>query len=68
MRTILPRALSLPALLALAGCLTHVAPDPNLRHLDIGWARDFATARARAAESDQPILLVLVAGEIHERC
>jgi hypothetical protein len=54
--------------LALAGCLTHMPLDHEAVHLEIPWVEDFQTARGIAAESARPILLVLVAGEILDRC
>lgn len=62
------RALAAPALLALAGCLSHMAPDRDPVHLGIEWVDDFHTARGIAAESARPILLVMAAGDIRERC
>ena len=62
------RPLALLSALALAGCLSHMPPDRDPVHLEIGWVDDFQTARGIAAESRRPILLVMVAGDILDRC
>jgi hypothetical protein len=61
------RSLAAVACLALAGCLTHVAPRSD-EHLHVRWVDGFETARGIAAETGRPILLVMVAGELREHC
>lgn len=61
------RALALGSLL-LAGCLTHIGPDRDARHLRIRWHADYETARRASVESGCPVLAVLVAGDITEHC
>ncbi len=56
------------ALLGLAGCLSHVAPDASPDHLKIGWQTDFEAASATAAASHRPILIVMIAGDITDQC
>lgn len=68
MRLILRATMSLIAGLPMAGCLTHIAPDPHSRHLSLPWVEDFETARGIAIEGRRPILLVMVAGDLGERC
>ena len=60
--------LGLLASLSLAGCLSHMAPDREPVHLKIRWVEDFETARGIAAESGKPILAVMIAGDILDRC
>ena len=61
-------ALAAGLALALGGCLTHVAPNPDLAHLHIDWLSDYPEAKQVAAETGRPLLLVMVAGDIRERC
>ncbi len=59
----------LPALtLSLGGCLSHMPPDSDPVHLQISWIESFETARNVAMESGKPLLVVMVAGDIVERC
>jgi hypothetical protein len=61
--------LVLPLVLAaLSGCLTHVSPKEDSGSFGIQWRPDFATARRDAAAGGQPILAVLVAGELKDKC
>lgn len=61
---------ALPGLLcaALTGCLSHVAAKEDSGSLNIRWVEDFEAARRKAAAVDQPILAVLVAGELKDEC
>jgi hypothetical protein len=54
--------------LALSGCLSHMPPDGDPAHLHLDWRSDGAEALQAAAETGRPLLLVLVAGDIRERC
>jgi len=61
--------LALPLLSAtLAGCLSHVAAKEDSASLDIRWREDFEAARKTAASEVRPILAVLVAGELKDKC
>jgi len=62
-------ALALPlALAALSGCLTHVSATEDSGSLGIRWRPDFETARRDASEEGRPLLAVLVAGELRDKC
>jgi hypothetical protein len=52
------------ASLVLTGCLTHIPPNNNLKHMAIDWAPDFASAQERALATGKPILMVMAAGQI----
>lgn len=56
------------AMLSWVGCLSHMAPDREPVHLKIRWVEDFETARGIAAQSGKPILAVMIAGDILDRC
>ncbi len=55
------------ALLASAGCITHLPPMTDAP-LSIHWAEDFAAAQARAEAERKPILVCLVAGALDGPC
>lgn len=64
-------ALPLPVVLALAlsGCgLAHMPAREDSGSLNIRWLEDYETARTTAASSGRPILAVLVAGELKDKC
>ncbi len=56
------------ALAALSGCLTHVAPKEDTGSRGIRWREDFEGARRDAASEGRPLLLVLVAGPLKDKC
>lgn len=56
------------AALLLAGCLSHMPRDGDPRHLEIAWARDFEAAKEAARTANQPLLLVMVAGDVLDQC
>jgi hypothetical protein len=63
--------LALPAsfLLAVAGCgLSQVPVKEDSASFTVNWHEDFDGARRAAASSDRPILAVLVAGELKDKC
>jgi len=61
--------MSLPlAIAALSGCLTHMSAKEDSGSLGILWRPDFESARSAAAASGQPLLVVLVAGELKDQC
>jgi len=63
--------LALPALLAfaLSGCgLAHMSAREDSGSLNVGWLEDYETARTTAVSSGRPILAVLVAGELKDKC
>jgi hypothetical protein len=61
--------LAIPALaLALSGCLTHMAAKEDSGSLGIRWLEDYAAGCRAAAETGRPMLLVLVAGELKDKC
>jgi hypothetical protein len=61
--------LALPlACAALSGCLSHVAARENSASLGIRWREDFESGRRDAASSSRPLLVVLVAGELKDKC
>jgi len=55
--------------LALSGCgLAHMPAREDSGSLNIRWLEDYETARTTAASSGHPILAVLVAGELKDKC
>ena len=62
--------LALPILLSatLAGCLSHVAAKEDSGSLNIRWLEDYETARQAAETSGRPMLVVLVAGALKDKC
>lgn len=56
------------ACLALTGCLSHMSAREDSGSLNIRWLEDFDVARRSAAAADRPILAVLVAGELKDKC
>ena len=61
--------LALPlACAALSGCLTHMAAKEDSASLGIRWREDFETACRDAASCNRPVLVVLVAGELKDKC
>jgi hypothetical protein len=63
--------LALPAIfvLAVAGCgLSQVPVKEDSASFTVNWHEDFDGARRAAASSDRPILAVLVAGELKDKC
>ena len=61
--------LAIPALaLALSGCLTHMAAREDSGSLGIRWHGDYAAGCRAAAETGRPLLVVLVAGELKDKC
>ena len=68
MMRMLPR-LALPLAAALlSGCLTQIAPKENSGSLGIRWRDDYESARGEALERGRPMLVVMVAGELQDRC
>jgi hypothetical protein len=64
-------SLALPVLLcaALSGCgLSQMAAKEDSGSLNIRWLEDYDVARKSAASGDRPILAVLVAGELKDKC
>ena len=61
-------ALASLALLMLPGCLQNVQVDKESRHREISWVSDFERARCLAARKKKPILVVMVGGELEDRC
>jgi hypothetical protein len=61
---------ALPAVVcvALTGCLSHIAAREDSGSLNIRWLEDYDEARKAAASSGRPILAVLVAGELKDKC
>lgn len=58
----------LPALLlALSGCVTHVAPFTT-DYRAVPWAPSFEAAQAEALAQHKPLLVVLAAGPRDGRC
>ena len=53
---------------ALSGCLTHVAAPENSASLLVRWVEDYEIARRDASASGRPILAVLVAGDLRDKC
>jgi len=53
---------------ALSGCLSHVAAREDSGSLGIRWREDFETACRDAASESRPLLVVLVAGELKDKC
>ena len=61
--------LSLPlAMATLSGCLTHIAPREGSGSLRIRWREGYEAARDEAVQRGSPLLLVMVAGELRDRC
>jgi hypothetical protein len=60
---------ALPLLtLSLTGCLTHVAAREDSASLRIGWHESYDEGRRAAAETQRPLLVVMVAGALQEHC
>jgi hypothetical protein len=61
--------LALPALaLAFSGCLTHLAPREDSGSSNIRWLESYAAGCRAASETGRPLLVVLVAGELKDKC
>ncbi len=61
--------LALPlALAGLSGCLTQISPTENSGSLGILWREGYEAARDEARELRRPMLLVMVAGELKDKC
>ncbi len=54
--------------LALSGCLTHVPAREDSGSLSIPWLESYEAGCRAAAETGRPLLLVLVAGELKDKC
>jgi hypothetical protein len=62
-------ALPLILAFALSGCgLAHMSAKEDSGSLNIRWREDYETARTNAASVGRPILAVLVAGELKDKC
>ena len=64
-------ALTLPAVLAfaLSGCgLAQMPAKEDSGSLNIAWLSDYETAKTSAASTGRPILAVMVAGELKDKC
>jgi hypothetical protein len=61
---------ALPILMCagLSGCLSHMAAREDSGSLNIRWQENFDAASRAAAASGRPILLVMVAGELRDKC
>jgi hypothetical protein len=66
------RALALLALsltmTALWGCLTQVSPSEDTGSLRIHWREGYEEARDEAQELERPMLVVMVAGALRDKC
>ena len=61
--------LALPlAFAALSGCLSQMAAREDSPSLGISWREDFEAASRAAASEGRPLLVVLVAGELKDKC
>ena len=61
--------LALPlATVTLSGCLSQISATQDSGSLRIQWRDDYESARGEAVELGRPMLLVLVAGELRDRC
>jgi hypothetical protein len=61
--------LAIPVLaLALSGCLTHVPAREDSGSLNIQWLESYEAGCRSAAETGRPMLVVLVAGELKDKC
>ena len=61
--------LAIPVLaFALSGCLTHMAAREDSGSLNIRWLESYADGCRAAAETGRPLLVVLVAGELKDKC
>ena len=54
--------------LALSGCLTHMPAREDSGSLYIQWLESYDAGCRAAAETGRPMLLVLVAGELKDKC
>lgn len=61
-------SVSSAALLLLSGCLSQMPAKGDSGSLALRWAEDFDAARRSAATSGRPILTVLAAGELKDKC
>jgi hypothetical protein len=61
--------LALPlAMATLSGCLTHVPAKGDSGSLGIRWRESYESARDEAGDLGRPMLLVMVAGELKDKC
>jgi hypothetical protein len=62
-------ALTLPlAMATLSGCLTQISSKEDSGALGILWREGYEAGRDEARELGRPMLLVLVAGELKDKC
>lgn len=54
--------------LSLSGCLSQVAPHEDSASLKIGWEEEFESACNTAAATRRPILVVMAAGALRDKC
>jgi hypothetical protein len=52
----------------LSGCLSQISATEDSGSLRIHWRDAYESARGEAVESGRPMLLVLVAGALRDRC
>jgi hypothetical protein len=61
--------LALPlAMTALSGCLTQVSPSEDSGSVGILWREGYEAARDEAREMGRPMLVVMVAGALRDKC
>ena len=56
------------AMATLSGCLTQIAPKEDSASLRILWREDYEAARDEALELGRPMLVVMVAGGLRDKC
>jgi hypothetical protein len=61
---------ALPVLIcaSLSGCLSQMAAREDSGSLGIRWQEDFDAACRAAAACGRPILVVMVAGDLRDKC
>lgn len=52
----------------LSGCLTHMTAKEDTRCLLVRWQDSFESACRAASQNGKPILVVMVAGALREKC
>ena len=62
------RVLAAALPLLLTGCLTHMRAPDEARHMEVDWRPDLRSAQSEARQTQKPVLLCMVAGEVDGLC
>ena len=52
----------------LSGCLSNMAAHEDSASLKVRWADNFEAARHAACQSHRPVLVVMAAGDLRDKC